>query len=378
LLERYVHCQVHWGILSKEEREEKFLGAGRDARGLLCWGRLQDSVVWGHDAFLMLERVFLEQYVLEGAEPSGSKSVPPDAVRNPHEPEVQWSTKGSMGPHGWLGYKVQISETVSDDGEPKPKGEPTDQFLTDMLPTPATTGDTEGMAQMQAGQRSRGEALPPELLVDSGYVSGETLAEAAAEGRELTGPPRPARGTKGCFTSEDFDVDVASRRAVCPAGKTSVSCRPVEDKPRGRKLRHFSWGEACLTCPLQAQCTTRKDGHRYLRVGEHHDLLQARRRAMKTEAYRARLRARCGIEGTNSELARMGMRRSRYRGFAKTSLFLFLMGAACNVRRWMTLLGWRLRRDGASGSSLCEYLWRLGPRLWRVLPAGGLRRPVAA
>jgi hypothetical protein len=166
----------------------------------------------------MLERVFLEQYVLEGAEPSGSKSVPPDAVRNPHEPEVQWSTKGSMGPHGWLGYKVQISETVSDDGEPKPKGEPTDQFLTDMLPTPATTGDTEGMAQMQAGQRSRGEALPPELLVDSGYVSGETLAEAAAEGRELTGPPRPARGTKGCFTSEDFDVDVASRRAVCPAG----------------------------------------------------------------------------------------------------------------------------------------------------------------
>ena len=173
-------------------------------------------------------------------------------------------------------------------------------------------------------------------------------------------------------------MDVASHRAVCPAGKTSVSCRPVEDKPRGRKLLHFSWGEACLACPLQAQCTTRKDGHRYLRVGEHHDLLQARRRAMNTEVYRARLRARCGIEGTNSELARMGMRRSRYRGFAKTSLFLYLMGAACNVRRWMTLLRWRLRRDEASGSSLCEYLWGLGPRLWRILPAGGLRRPVAA
>jgi len=363
LLERYVHARVTWGILTKAEREEKFLAAGRDARKLVRWARLQGSAVWGCDAVVMLERVFLEQYVLEADGPAKRKAVPSNAVRTPHDPEVEWSTKGSLGKAGWLGYKGQLEETAPDEGAAaKKKGEPTDPFLVDMHLTPATAGDIQGMAEMHAGQRARGEGPAPETLVDSGYISAETLAEAEAEGRELSGPPRPSRGTKGCFTADAFDVDVASKTAVCPAGLTSVAWSSVEDKARGRTLLQFRWGKACLTCPLQSQCTRRKDGHRYLRVGERHDLLQARRRAMKTETYRARLRPRAGIEGTISEGVRNGMRRSRYRGFEKTSLFLYLMGAACNVRRWLRLEGWRSCNEGASGACSCRPAWLLGLR----------------
>lgn len=376
LVERYIHNALQWGILTAKERREKFLLAGRDALALLSWVRLQDSRVWGLEAVLLLERVVVEQYMLDGEAPARNKNVPGHAVRNPHDIDVEWSTKGSLGKKGWLGTKAQIEETAPDDGTPaKKKGEPTDQFLVDMHLTPATTGDTQGMSEMHEAQRARGGEPAPETLVDSGYISVQTLAEAEAEGRELTGPPRPPHGNPGCFTVEAFDVDVVSRTAVCPAGLPSVSCTPVEDKERGRKQLRFRWGKACLACPLQSRCTKRRDGRRYLTVMERHDLLQARRRAMETEAYRARLGPRAGIEGTISELARSGMRRSRYRGLAKTSLFVHLMGAACNVRRWLRLEAWRSSQTAASEASLRRFGRCVGLGRWseRLIP-----RPSAA
>jgi Transposase DDE domain len=45
------------------------------------------------------------------------------------------------------------------------------------------------------------------------------------------------------------------------------------------------------------------------------------------------------IEGTISELARAhGLRRSRYRGFAKVELQNLFIATACNVKRWSRIL----------------------------------------
>ena len=45
---------------------------------------------------------------------------------------------------------------------------------------------------------------------------------------------------------------------------------------------------------------------------------------------------RNAIEGTVSELARAhGLRRSRYRGFAKVELQNLLIATACNIKRWL-------------------------------------------
>ncbi|MCX7001732.1 MAG: transposase [bacterium] len=49
---------------------------------------------------------------------------------------------------------------------------------------------------------------------------------------------------------------------------------------------------------------------------------------------------RNAIEGTISELTRNGMRRTRYRGLAKTRLANYFHGVACNIRRWLRLLAW--------------------------------------
>ena len=76
-------------------------------------------------------------------------------------------------------------------------------------------------------------------------------------------------------------------------------------------------------------------------MGEHHDLVRRRREEMKTEGFQKRMRQRNGIEGTISELVRLGMRRSRYRGLAKTTLANYMFAAACNTRRYLRLLSWQ-------------------------------------
>jgi hypothetical protein len=65
----------------------------------------------------------------------------------------------------------------------------------------------------------------------------------------------------------------------------------------------------------------------------------ARRRAQQTEQFKGRMQQRNAIEGTISELARAhGLRRSRYRGFAKVELQNLFIGTACNVKRWLRIV----------------------------------------
>ena len=53
---------------------------------------------------------------------------------------------------------------------------------------------------------------------------------------------------------------------------------------------------------------------------------------------------RNGIEGTHSELVRgHGLRRTKYRGLSRVSLSHYLMGAACNVKRYLNLLAFQMR-----------------------------------
>jgi hypothetical protein len=79
--------------------------------------------------------------------------------------------------------------------------------------------------------------------------------------------------------------------------------------------------------------------HRTIVVGEYHELLQQRRRDQQTKEFKKRMRQRSAIEGTISELARAhGLRRSRYRGFAKVELQNLFIATACNVKRWLQSL----------------------------------------
>jgi hypothetical protein len=56
-------------------------------------------------------------------------------------------------------------------------------------------------------------------------------------------------------------------------------------------------------------------------------------------AFKEKMHQRAAVEGSISELVRgHGLRRSRYRGFAKVELQNLLIATACNIKRWLRVI----------------------------------------
>jgi hypothetical protein len=168
-------------------------------------------------------------------------------VKNPHDPDVQWACKDQTKKKQWEGYKVQIVESVAEDQGPKQKGEPTEQFVTEATTTEAIASDLDGRERVENNQREHGEGVAEELYVDAAYVTDDTLAKAHAQGRELMGPARPSANPSGkdLFDATAFDVKVAQRKAVCPAGHESRQCIRLHNQQSGQVNYRFEWGSLC-------------------------------------------------------------------------------------------------------------------------------------
>ena len=75
-----------------------------------------------------------------------------------------------------------------------------------------------------------------------------------------------------------------------------------------------------------------------------HDLVEKRRGEMREADFSKKMYPGNGIEGTLSELVRgHGLRRTKYRGFKQVRLSHYLMGAACNVKRYLNLMAFEMR-----------------------------------
>jgi len=345
--ERYLDSQIHWGKVSEESLKERSAQAGQDALGLICWLRLQHSFVRDSEKSLLLERVFLEQYELADCLVQ-QKITHTGSVQNPHDPEAQWASKDNARTKTWVGYKAQIAETVSDEDK-RVEGMPTEQFITEVVTTPAITSDIEGLTRNLSAQSEKRDQQPTELYVDAAYVTDDTLADAKGVGYELMGPPRPpGNAPKNAFSTEHFDVDCGHRKAVCPAGHESRQCSLIHDHYNDNVFMRFEWAGLCNECASRAQCTQSRNGRRLLVVGIHHDLLQQRRKQMSDDAFKKKLRRRSAVEGTISEFTRGGGRRTRYRGLAKTTMANYFQGAAVNAGRWIRLVQWQLGQRNAA------------------------------
>lgn len=126
----------------------------------------------------LLERVWSERFaVAAGGSVVAKTEIGATPVQNPHDPEAQSCTKktGDVTKE-WVGYKVQVAETVP--AKPLGKGEPTAAFITGMVTQPATGSDEAGLGQMLKQQAEAGLDKPCELYVDGAYVSGQLLAQA--------------------------------------------------------------------------------------------------------------------------------------------------------------------------------------------------------
>lgn len=317
--------------IGKDKRDKLMLQAGRDGFWLL-----RQVETFGTPALQalaeieLLRQVLAEQFEVDddNGDVSTREKATGDVLCSPHDPEARYGEKRSQG---WHGYKLQVTETVDD---PEPGQERRVQFITDVAVTSTIETDNQSLPAIQ--QRLIERDVPPEKqYVDRAYCNITTILESEAQGIDLRGEvPRGSTKAVG-FRMEDFEIDLEQRRAICPAGHEATSFNPSKQSDVAFNVR-FTYH--CQGCPLKPDCTSEKRG-RSLEIGNHHELLMARRREAKTPEFKQEMYHRAAIEGTISELVRAhDMRRSRYRGMQKTRLQAAMGTAALNLKRLVRLL----------------------------------------
>lgn len=257
------------------------------------------------------------------------KDRPPGAMRlvTPYDIEARGSVKRDTM---WDGYKVHLTETC---------GGNTPDLITNVATTEATVTDFDLVPAIHAALAER-RLLPDEHLVDTGYVTARHIVGARRDHNvELTGPMMPGTGwqnragSSATFPVGAFSIDWDRRTVTCPGGKNSTrwAREPVRDKVEIRV--QFSMTD-CRPCQVKDSCTHGPRRKLTLQDRDIHEVLHQRRAEQETDAWKERYKMRAGVEGAISQAVnRCGLRRSRYRGLAKTSLQHQLTGAAINLAR---------------------------------------------
>ncbi len=320
--ETYSQQQSEYG-LSETQVRSKLIQAGQDGFWLLAQLDRSAPAPLRQLAEVTTLRTVLEQQFPKspGAPPAERRPTGEGVIESPHEPEARFSTKRGKG---WIGYKVQVTETCDTDYP---------HLIVDIAVTSALANDAPQLPAIQQRLQER-DLLPGEQQVDQGYMSGEHLVTSAERGINLMGVPLADTQGPAGFHQTDFQIDIAARQATCPAGHRSAvwSEKQAPDGGPAPILIRFA-GSTCQSCPFFGQCTQSPQG-RSLTLHPYRAALLARRAEAQTEAFREKLHLRAGIEGTISELTRAhGLRRARYRRLGKQGLQAYFTGVAANLKR---------------------------------------------
>ncbi len=147
-------------------------------------------------------------------------------------------------------------------------------------------------------------------LVDSGYPSGDDLAQCEERNVEVIAPwnensftaeKRAKAGEEAPIRKDEFTWDPAIPGYRCPQGHSlTYRERTTKQKANGDSvvLEIYQADPAdCKECPLKARCVQSKSGARTVRRQPHEDLIDKMRDRMKTPEGKALYRQRgCTVE----------------------------------------------------------------------------------
>jgi transposase len=256
--------------------------------------------------------------------------LPPSPLRtdSPYDPEARYGTKRTME---WSGYKVHFTEICS-------PGVP--HLITNVETTAAHTPDASHLARGQ-DELARQELLPARQFVDGAYIGTQLILESRKKhGVEVIGPVKQnshhSQEAEG-YDLSAFEIDWEHKSVTCPQGKRSTGWWYSTSRT-GRVTISSKFSRTdCKNCPVNQLCTKNGDKNsRKLTMlpREEHELLTAARAEQRTLKWKLTYHMRAGIEGTFSQGVRsIGLRRSRYRGQAKTHLQNVAIACAINLQR---------------------------------------------
>jgi hypothetical protein len=277
--------------------------------------------------------------------PKAAKTLTPDCLQTPHDPDVTYSG------HKGQGYEALLVETC----------DPTNpvQLITQVSLERSCEGDADRV--LPAVQVLEARGLKPEsLLGDTSFGSIGNVVACACLGVELVAPqpgtaPKAAPPVPEFMVNErDFQVQLvpSALPSRCPAGVLALGTRLQQDIPEAGPVAFLQMPTAsCQSCPRGAWCPalTLETGETMVVLRLKELLPYWRRATENTETFRLRYNGRAGIEGTNSELKRgQGLGKLRVRGTPRVRLALVLRSLACNLKRGMAYWGKTLGKTQTS------------------------------
>ncbi|WP_051808022.1 transposase [Streptomyces sp. NRRL F-2664] len=208
-----------------------------------------------------------------------------------------------------------------------------------MATRPAAEADVDTTDRVHDVLDERG-LLPGEHYADSAYITAEKVIKAHAPGVELNRPGQPGQSVaephRGCFRHRRLHDRLGHAVRHLPAGPSQHLVRNRLDRHGSPRVQFTFSLTNCTPCPVRSRCTHAKTAARTvtLRPCDQHELLQRLYAEQATEQWHRHCGHRAGVEGTISQGIRaFGLRRSRYRGQAKTAVQHILTATAINLTR---------------------------------------------
>lgn len=266
-------------------------------------------------------------------------NIPPSPARvdSPYDPEARYGIKRTTE---WIGYKVHFTEVCSSD---------VPHLITNVDTVAGYAPDAEHLPRGQ-DELAKQELLPARQFVDGAYVGTQLILESLKKhGIKVIGPAKQnshhSQEAEG-YDLTAFKIDWKRQFATCPQEKRSTGWW-LNTSKTGRVTISTKFSRTdCRNCPVNSLCTKNGDKNsRKLTMlpREEHELLAAARAEQQTPEWKQTYNVRAGIEGTFSQGVRStGLRRSRYRGQAKTHLQNVAIACAINLQRltdhWSSVL----------------------------------------
>lgn len=259
----------------------------------------------------------------EHGDPQLGQGTAPDRIISVTDPEMRHGRKSAA--HRFDGFKVSVVT------------EATSELILDIADIPATGSDGASLLPTIAQVEQEAQVVVERVIGDGAFGSGDNLAACATHAEHPIDLVTPMRQPKDPGVDKSaFQIDDEAQTATCPQGQT-VTGRPGRDQ-EGRPISVFYFPRGvCEVCPLFARCVHSASAGRTLRTHYHEAYLRAARGRQKTDEFRALYPLRSQVERKQAELARHGIRETRYVGQRRRQLQRLWTGAVVNLKRLFKL-----------------------------------------
>jgi len=259
----------------------------------------------------------------EEGKPKIAQGTAPDRIISTTDTEMRHGRKSAS--QRFDGFKVSVAT------------EPENELILDISDMQAPGSDGQQLMPTIERVEQHADVEVERVIVDGAYNSGDNLAacsEYRGRGVDVVTPFRRPKDPE--VAKSAFDIDLEDQTITCPQGH-SVTGKPGRDR-KGRDILKFTFARpVCAICPLFEACVRSKTSGRTVRTHAHEELLQETRARQATPEYKELYCTRSKVERKIGEVARHGIRDTRYLGRKKRQLQRLWTGAAVNLKRLFTL-----------------------------------------